>query len=361
MSGNGKVKMTPEQKAIYEMLTKVSRDKIQSYSFRIEQIWYKSLEGIFAVGDLLIRAKKDLSKDKRAYDLLLNILPFGARTAQRLVVIAQTPHFRKPQVQKCLPASWTILDELSGLSESKFNRYIKNDTINTGMNRNEARALAKSSSKRNVVESDVVDSSRDGDNTYASLIFSLKQSSDYSNQKTLMDAQFICNLICDLFENSTGKSKVKVSSDSVKPSKKLRASEKVFVELIAQVRKVENHNRKLQGKAPLSKLQEIMTLFGIDPDNLGKNGFSLLERLAVSYAKRHGIDCIKEDQLKWYAARSDVEPELLGSFIEDLEIQVAKLTSSKSSKRGSTKIYELDADEDEVRQSRSVFAAHRSS
>jgi hypothetical protein len=176
-----------------------------------------------------------------------------------------------------------------------------------------------------------------------------------------MDVQFICNLIHDLFENSTVKSKVKVSSDSVKPSKKLRASEKVFADLIAQVRKVENQKRKLQGKAPLSKLQEMMTLFGIDPDNLGKNDFSLLERLAVSYAKRHGIDCIKEDQLKWHAAKSDVEPELLGSFMEDVEKQVAKLISGKSSKRGSTKIYELDTDGDEVGQSRSVFAAHRSS
>jgi hypothetical protein len=230
------------------------------------------------------------------------------------------------------------------------------------MTRDEAKAIANPFSKQKAAEiSKEMHSSSEGSSNYSNLVFSAAPSSDSVNQKALLDIQFICNLVSDLFENSPSKANVKVESESRKPSKKLKSSEKVFTDLIAEARKIENHNRKLQGKAPLNKHQEILTLLGVDPDNVGKNGFSLFERLAVTYAKRNGITCVKEDQLKWSAAKSDVEPELLGSFMIDVEKQVAKLTSGKSSKRGTTKIYELDSDEDEIGKSRDVFTAHRSS
>jgi hypothetical protein len=353
--------MTQEIKATDDQFSKASRDKIKTYSVQIEQTWHKTLESIFAIGDLLIRAETDLKKEKDAYEFLINSLSFGSRTAQRLVAIAKTSHFRKPAVQKALPACWTILYELRGLSETKFNRALKNKTITTGMTRDQAKALTTPFSKQNAVKSDKEADTSDQDDTYANLIFSLRQSSDYTNQKALMDVQFICNLICDLFDNSTSKSKLKVSSDTVKPSKKLRASEEVFTELIAQVRKVENHKRKLQGKAPLSKLQEIVSLFGVDPDNLGKSGFSLLERLAVSYAKRNGINCIKDDQLRWSAARSDIEPELLGSFMNEVEKQISEMLSTKKSKQRRTEVIELDVEGDEIkRKSRDIINAQRS-
>lgn len=354
--------MTQDIKATDDQFSKVSREKIKTYSVQIEQTWHKTLESIFAIGDLLIRAKSDLRKEPGAYDFLISQLSFGPRVAQRLAAIAETSFLRKPAVQKVLPPCWTTLDQLRQLSEAKFNRAIKNKTIKAEMTRNDAIALAKPFSKQSVKEAEEEPGSVSEDNdTYANLIFSHKQSSDYTNQKALMDVQFICNLICDLFENSTSKSKVKVSSDAVKPSKKLRASEEVFAGLIAQVRKVENHKRKLQGKAPLSKLQEIVSLFGVDPDNLGRNGFSLLERLAVSYAKRNGITCVKEDQLKWWSAKSDVEPELLGSFMNDVEKQVSEMLSAKKSKQRRTEVIELDVEGDEIKnKSRDIISSHRS-
>jgi hypothetical protein len=344
-------------------LSKASRDKIKTYTAQIEKTWHKALESIFSIGDLLIEARKDFRNDKQAYDVLINQLSFGPRVAQRLVSIAETSFLRKSSVQKCLPPCWTTLNELRQLSEAKFNRAIKEKKILPDMTRDDAKAIAHPFSKQKQTELvEEQSSSSEKTSTYSNLVFTAEQSSDFVNQKALLDIQFICNLISDLFENSSRKTSVKVNSDCVKPSKKLGDSEKVFTDLIAATRKIENHNRKLQGKAPLNKLQEILTLLGVDPDcDNGKNGFSLLERLAVSYAKRHGITCIKADQLKWSAAKSDVEPELLGSFMIDVEKQVAKLTSGKSSKRSTTKIYELDSEADEPdEKSRRVFVAHRS-
>lgn len=350
------------KEAIEAQLSKVSRDKIKTYTARIEQTWHKALESIFSIGDLLIEARKDFRKDPQAYQVLINELSFGPRVAQRLVAIAETSFLRKSSVQKCLPPCWTTLNELRQLSEAKFNRAIKEKKILPDMTRDQAMSIAQPFSKQKqpaLVEEKRSPSQKSS--TYADLVFTGEPSSDFVNQKALLDIQFICNLISDLFESSPRKTSVKVSSDCVKPSKKLRGSEKVFTDLIVETRKIENHNRKLQGKAQLNKLQEILTLLGVDPDcDNGKNGFSLLERLALSYAKRQGISCIKEEQLKWYAAKSNTEPELLGSFMEDVEKQVAKLTSGKSSKRGITKIYELDSEDDEVEKSRDIITAHRS-
>ncbi len=344
-------------------ISKVNRDKIKSYATQIEQTWHKALESIFAIGDLLIEARKDFRNNPHAYQVLVNQLSFGPRVAQRLVAIAETAFLRKSSVQKCLPPCWTTLNELRQLSEAKFNRAIKSKKILPEMTRDDARAIANPFSKQRSADIDDEKSSSSKENsTYSNLLFTAEPSSDFVNQKALLDIQFICNLISVLFETNSRRTSVKVSSDCVKPSKKLRDSEKVFTDLIASARKIENHNRKLDGKAPLNKLQEMLTLLGINPDyDHSKNGFSLLERLAVSYAKRNGISCIKEDQLKWSAARSDIEPELLGSFMEDVEKQVAKLTSGKSSKRDTTKIIELDSEDVDTKKSRDVFAAHHRS
>lgn len=340
-------------------ISKINRDKIKAYAAQIEKHWNSALESIFAIGDLLIEARKDFRKDPQAYQVLVNQLSFQPRVAQRLVAIAETPFLRKSSVQKCLPPCWTTLNELRQLSEAKFNRAIKNKKILPEMTRDDARAIANPFSKpRSADTTDEKSSSKD-DTTYSNLVFTAEPSSDVVNQKALLDIQFICNLISDLFETTSRKTSVKINSDCVKPSKKLRDSEQVFVDLIAATKKVENHNRKIQGKAPLNKLQEILTLLGVDPDyDYSKNGFSLLERLAVSYAKRNGINCIKDDQLRWSAARSDIEPELLGSFMEDVGRQVSKITSGKPSKRGTTKIYELDSEDVDTKRSRDVFAAH---
>ncbi len=354
--------MTNHIKAAEAQLSKTSRDKIKTYAARIEQTWHRALESIFAIGDLLIEARKDFRNDKQAYDVLINQLSFGPRVAQRLVAIAETSFLRKSSVQKCLPPCWTTLNELRQLSETKFTRAIKDKKILPDMTREDAKAIAHPFSNQKRADlAEGIYSSSESVSTYSNITFTSDQSTDALNQKALLDIRFICNLVSDLFEINSRKTGVSVTYDCVKPSKKLRDSEKVFIDLIAQVRKVENHNRKLQGKAPLTKVQQIMTLLGIDPDNLGENGFSLLERFAVSYAKRNGITCIKEAQLKWSAAKNDIEPVLHGSFMDDVERQVDDLISGKTSKRGTTKIYELDSEDDEPdEKSRRVFVAHRS-
>jgi hypothetical protein len=343
-------------------ISKINREKIKAYTARIEKHWHSALESIFAIGDLLIEARRDFRNDRQAFHVLVNELSFRPQVAKRLEAIAQTAFLRKASVQKCLPACWTTLHELRQLSEAKFNRTVKNKKISPEMTRDDARALANPFSKKRSTDLAEEKSSSNENRTYSNLVFTAEPSSDVVNQKALLDIQFICNLVSDLFEDNSRKKSVEVKSDCVKPSKKLRGSEKVFTDLIAATRKIENHHRKLQGKAPLNKRKEILTLLGLDPDyQSGSNGFSLLERLAVSYAKRNGITCIKEEQLKWYAAKSDVEPELLGSFMEDVEKQVAKLMSGRSSKRGTTEIYELDSDEDEIRTSRNVLTSHHRS
>lgn len=83
----------------------------------------------------------------------------------------------------------------------------------------------------------------------------------------------------------------------------------------------------------MNALEHILSFLGATPDNLGEHKFCLTERLALAYARRQGIDCIKESQLKWFAKKSGIEPELLDSFLDDVEQQVSAVLSGESSER----------------------------
>ncbi len=183
----------------------------------------------------------------------------------------------------------------------------------------------------------------------SSLTISNQNADNFESQKALLDVYFLCDLISNIFDSHPDKPKIKVQQNGKKPSKKLLNSSNVLLELIKEARKVENQNRINHNKAPLTKLQEILSLLGVNPDNLGKHGFSLMERLAISYAKRNGIDCVDEAQLKWFAENARTEPKLLGSFLLDVQRQAAKLLANKKSNRADTKIYEVDSEKESKR------------
>ena len=317
---------TPRKKKSFEGVV-IRQAKIDAYAAKIEKSWHKALESIFAVGDLINDAKKNLSDDEFAE--LKKALPFGARVAERLASIARDKRLRGKSFQKRLPVCWTTLDVLQRFSDEQLREAKNQRLITPSLTRREAAAIltgfngnsstAKKTSRANKAKCG-------GANTeYATLVFEVPV--DLKNHKALMDVEFVCDLMALVFGESPGRPKIKVKREGAKPSKKLLKSYGVLKELITEVRKVDNKRREQRGESPLTKLQEVLSLLGLDPDNFGESEFSLMERIALSYAQRHDVNCIKETQLKWFAASNASEPELLGSFLEDVEDYVLmKLT-----------------------------------
>lgn len=310
----------------------IRQSKIDAYVAKIENSWQKTLETIFAVGDLIENASKELSRDE--YALLLNSLSFGPRAAEQLRRIANDKRLRKVSLQKSLPACWTTLCELNRYSDKELERAKKEKWIKPCRTRAEIIAyrnnLRNGNQKSKAKAATTLVRDRAGVITSPTLIFEVPD--DLSNYKALLDIHFICNLAHEVFSSISGKSKVRVNRAGTQPSKKLLSSHNVLHKLIKKAREVENHKRAKQGQAPLNDIQAILSLFGADPDALGETNFSLMERIALAYARRQGINCIEDWQLNWFAAKNGIEPVLQGSFLDDVDKQVAAIIAGKRGK-----------------------------
>ena len=84
---------------------RIREEKVQTFLSKIEASWRKTLESIFAVGDLINEAREKLSRPE--FVELKNRLSFGVRTAERLAAIASDKRLRQAKLQKMLPACWT--------------------------------------------------------------------------------------------------------------------------------------------------------------------------------------------------------------------------------------------------------------
>jgi hypothetical protein len=68
-------------------------------------------------------------------------LPFGPRTAQRLMAIAGDERLTKAPHASLLPQSWMTLYELTRLTDEQFAAAVADGAINPEMRRTEAEAL----------------------------------------------------------------------------------------------------------------------------------------------------------------------------------------------------------------------------
>jgi Protein of unknown function (DUF3102) len=121
------------------------------YADRITQCWRKSVEAIFEVGRLLIRAKDSLQHGQFE-SMIEGSLPFGSRTARMLMSIANDSRLTDRNHGSVLPCSWRTLYELTKLSDSEFKKGIKSGVICPDMERkvliNGSRALMASRNGR---------------------------------------------------------------------------------------------------------------------------------------------------------------------------------------------------------------------
>jgi hypothetical protein len=106
------------------------------YARQIKSIWQKAVESIIETGRLLIKAKTAL-KDKQGHGKWLsmfdesnkNKLPFGERTAQMLMEIAEHPILSNPKFTSVLPASWYTLYRLTKLPDDELTTILADGTI----------------------------------------------------------------------------------------------------------------------------------------------------------------------------------------------------------------------------------------
>jgi hypothetical protein len=105
----------------------------RSYATKITAAWRQAVESIVETGKLLIEAKAKV--DPGNWLKLAEELPFGERTAQRLMEIARHPILSNPTHGSHLPPSWRTLYELSKIDDQVLLARIEDHSVHPGMER----------------------------------------------------------------------------------------------------------------------------------------------------------------------------------------------------------------------------------
>jgi|GEM_PF-6362393 len=102
--------------------------------------WRAIFYSIIAVGNLLIKAKRTVPH-KQWLTLIKSDLPFGPRTAQRLMKIAMDERITDATHAPHLPPCWATLYELTKLSDERFQKALELGYIHSKMERADAADL----------------------------------------------------------------------------------------------------------------------------------------------------------------------------------------------------------------------------
>src|ERR1051326_8538009 len=112
------------------------------YAARITACWRKSAEDFIEAGRWLIRAKNELDHGQFG-DMIEASLPFGASTAQRLMIVAADPWITNPAHVQHLPPHWGTLYEISKLDETQRDEMVAAGTISPAMERRAIATIVK--------------------------------------------------------------------------------------------------------------------------------------------------------------------------------------------------------------------------
>jgi hypothetical protein len=112
----------------------------QRWASRITEAWQSQIAGIFEVGSLLESAKAEL-RHGEWIALIERDLPFNRQTANKLMKIAKDDRLRNVSPGRHLPAHWTLLYDLIGLSDAQFEAGIASGAIHPRMGRKDIREL----------------------------------------------------------------------------------------------------------------------------------------------------------------------------------------------------------------------------
>ena len=107
-----------------------------AWAERIRARWQDSVEAILDVGRLLCEAKAELPHGE--FETMIEIdLPFGPRSAQMLMAIAQAPLLSNAKHVSLLPASWGTLYELTRVPEETLGDWFREGRITPNLERGE--------------------------------------------------------------------------------------------------------------------------------------------------------------------------------------------------------------------------------
>jgi hypothetical protein len=111
----------------------------------ISAAWQRGVESIVETGERLHQAKADPDMPHGSFEAMIQCkLPFGPRTAQRLMAIAGNTVLSNPTHVSHLPPSWGTLAELAKLPTTLLLTKIKDGSINPRMERKDVKALKES-------------------------------------------------------------------------------------------------------------------------------------------------------------------------------------------------------------------------
>ena len=117
------------------------------YAASINSEWRKSVQGVLEVGRLLIKANEKcdhgefLRMFKGSKNAVIDPLPFGEKTAQRLMKVASNEVIANGAHAHHLPCEWTTLYELTKLGKDTLLAGIKAGEITADTTRAQAAAM----------------------------------------------------------------------------------------------------------------------------------------------------------------------------------------------------------------------------
>ena len=107
----------------------------------ITATWQKAVESIIETARHLAEAKEGLAYGE--WGRMVERLPFGRSTADKLVAIAEDATLTNSEFIPKLPASWGTLYELTKLPEDEVSRLIASERINPDMTHADAAEILK--------------------------------------------------------------------------------------------------------------------------------------------------------------------------------------------------------------------------
>lgn len=138
---------------------KLSKPRAEKWAGEIRTQLGKSVESIIAVGQLLTKAKAELVHGEWGRMFEDQLVPFNARTAQRLMAIAANPELSNATHASFLPPSWTSLYELTKVEPDTLHNALRDRVITPDMKRSDVAALlpAKTRAERPAPAETVID------------------------------------------------------------------------------------------------------------------------------------------------------------------------------------------------------------
>jgi N6-adenosine-specific RNA methylase IME4 len=120
----------------------MTKKELARYAKQIQHAVSESVRSFVECGRLLSEVKAELDRGEFT-EWVESELPFGIRTAQRLMAVAADKRISKATHGSHLPASWHTLYEITKLSDSEFNARLRDGTISPETERSTITAITK--------------------------------------------------------------------------------------------------------------------------------------------------------------------------------------------------------------------------